>query len=77
MPTLKYYQNLLGIDCIFGTQPKMNGDVIQGISEENFSGSDFKYSTCKNIIDKYSVDINNVYGIGDSYVEKNVIFSRP
>lgn len=66
MPVLRYYKELLGIDYIFGSSPKMNGDVIDNISVSDFSGKDFKYNSCLEVINKYGVQESEVYGIGDS-----------
>ena len=67
---LKYPDDkLLGIDYIFGSVPKMDGDVIQGISEEDFPGSEFKYEACLKIINQFHAKKENIYGIGDSFVD--------
>ena len=47
---LKFYQELLNIDYIFGTNPKMNGELIERIDISDFSSKDFKYDACLNII---------------------------
>ena len=69
MPVLKYYQELLGIDYIFGTMPQMNGEMIEKITLQDFKGTDFKYEACLEIINKYNVEKENIYGIGDSAVD--------
>lgn len=69
MPVLKYYQELLGIDYIFGTMPQMDGEVIEKIALEDFNGRDFKYNACLETINKFNVKKENVYGIGDSAVD--------
>ena len=66
MPVLRYYKELLGIDYIFGSNPKMAGDIIDNIEISDFSGKDFKYNSCLDIINKLNVGKNEVYGIGDS-----------
>lgn len=66
MPVLRYYKELLGIDYIFGSNPKMTGDIIDNIEISDFSGKDFKYNSCLDIINKLNVGKNEVYGIGDS-----------
>ena len=63
MPVLRYYKELLGIDYIFGSNPKMTGDIIDNIEISDFSG---KYNSCLDIINKLNVGKNEVYGIGDS-----------
>lgn len=38
---LQYYQKILGISYVVGTNPKMAGEMIVGISEADFSSKDF------------------------------------
>lgn len=73
IPILKYYQELLGIDYIFGSTPKMDGDTILGISLEDFGDPNFKYNDCLNIINELGFEKNNIYGIGDSAVDVNML----
>lgn len=65
-PVLRYYKELLGIDYIFGSNPKMNGEIIEGIDVSDFSGKDFKYNSCLEVINKNNVQKSDIYGIGDS-----------
>ena len=44
----------------------MTGDIIDNIEISDFSGKDFKYNSCLDIINKLNVGKNEVYGIGDS-----------
>ena len=69
MPILKYYKELLGIDYIFGSMPQMNNDIIEGISLSDFKGNDFKYEACLEIINQLNAKKENIYGVGDSYVD--------
>lgn len=73
IPVLKFYQELLNIDYIFGTSPKMNGEIIEQIDISDFSSNDFKYDACLNIIQKLKVEKSNIYGIGDSIVDKKML----
>lgn len=66
LPVLKYYQNLLGIDHIVGTLPRMDGDIIIGIELSDFKGKNFKVDGCKKIIERYNVEKDSVIAIGDS-----------
>ncbi|MGI8420576.1 MAG: HAD family hydrolase [Candidatus Levyibacteriota bacterium] len=70
IPVLLYYQNLLGADYIVGTQPQMNGDTIASISEENFSGQDFKVIGVKEILKKLAISAEDTLAIGDSPADK-------
>ena len=69
LPVLRYYQELLGIDYIFGTNPKMKNDIIEGINLDNLEGKDFKYDACLDLINKLKISKENIYGIGDSAVD--------
>ena len=69
---LEYYKNKLDITYIVGTKPKMNGDAIESISEENFSGPNFKLEDSKTILDKLNITPNEVVAIGDSPADKAI-----
>ena len=69
LPILKYYKELLNINYIFGSQPKMENDIIQGITINDFEGDDFKYNSCLEIIKKYNAKKENIFAVGDSYVD--------
>ena len=69
LPILRYYEELLNINYIFGSKPKMENDIIEGITINDFEGSDFKYNACLEIINKYNAKKENIYGVGDSYVD--------
>lgn len=68
-PVLKYYQELLNITYIFGSIPNMDGDKIIDIKESDFKGHNFKYEACLSVINKYDNEEKNIYGIGDSAVD--------
>lgn len=68
-PVLKYYQELLNITYIFGSTPNMDGDKILDIQEINFKGQNFKYESCLDVINKYATCKKNIYAIGDSAVD--------
>lgn len=69
IPILNYYQKLLGIDYIFGTSPEMNDDKIDYITLNHFKGNDFKYDSCRELIESLQIPKENIYGIGDSAVD--------
>lgn len=71
-PVLSYYQKLLGISYTVGTHPKMNGDTITGISEEDSPGRDFKVIGVKKILKKLSIQPEDVLAIGDSPADKTM-----
>ncbi|MDP2788544.1 MAG: haloacid dehalogenase-like hydrolase [bacterium] len=49
-PVLEYYQRLLGIDYIVGSNPNMEGEKILGITESSFSSPKFKLDGILSII---------------------------
>jgi len=73
VPILEYYQKKLGISYVVGTKPKMEGNKIESISKEDFSGSNFKLEDSKAILDKLGIKQENVVAIGDSPADK-IIF---
>lgn len=68
-PVLKYYQELLNITYIFGSMPNMDGDKIIDIQESNFKGHNFKYEACLSVVNEYKQEAIEIYGIGDSAVD--------
>ena len=73
LPILRYYKELLNINYIFGSQPKMENDIIQGITINDFEGDDFKYNSCLEIINKYNAKKENIFAVGDSYVDIGIL----
>jgi len=65
-PVLKYYQQLLGIDYILGTSPRMEGDKILGIEVNDFGSRDFKLKGCERILAELAIDPADVACIGDA-----------
>ncbi|KKQ01515.1 MAG: Phosphoserine phosphatase [Candidatus Roizmanbacteria bacterium GW2011_GWA2_36_23] len=77
IPILKTYQNILGITHIVGTQPQMNGGIIQGISDDAFPSVNFKLHGVKKILDSLSIKAEETIAIGDSPADKAVFdFAR-
>jgi len=72
-PVLRYYQELLNITHICGSIPNMDGDKIIDIKETNFNGNNFKYEACLDIINNYSGQVEKIYGIGDSFVDVQML----
>lgn len=71
-PVLSYYQELLGITYIVGTNPKMTGEIIDGIKEENFPGRHFKVIGVKKILEELSIRPEDTLAIGDSPADKTM-----
>lgn len=72
VPVLSYYKKLLEADYIVGTKPKMNGDEILGISEEDFPGRNFKVIGVKTILENLSILPEETLAIGDSPADKTM-----
>jgi len=72
VPILNYYKDKLGITFVVGTKPKMDGDKIVSISEEDFSGYNFKLNDSKVILDKYNIKASEIVAIGDSPADKAI-----
>ena len=68
-PVAQYYQNLLGIDFLVCTRPKMDGNKIVGIELADFGAHGFKARGCQEIIDRFKVKKDNIVAIGDSIVD--------
>lgn len=71
IPVLKYYQSLLGIDYILGSQPQMDGDRIMGISTNDFpSELDFKLVWVKKLLSDLNINPKETISIGDAPVDR-------
>lgn len=66
MPVLSTYQRMLGITYIVGSEPIMSGGVIQGISESQFSGHNFKLVGTERILSDIGILSSETVAIGDS-----------
>ena len=55
-----------------GTKPKMNGNLIDSISEEDFSGPNFKLEDSKIILKNLDIISDEVIAIGDSPADKTI-----
>ena len=70
VPILEYYQKKLGISYVVGTKPKMNRNKIVSISEDDFSGNNFKLIDSKTILENLGIEAKNIISIGDSPADK-------
>lgn len=66
VPFLEIYQEILGVDYLVGSRPKMKDGTLQSISEEDFSGLDFKVRDSKKILDELQISPDELVAIGDS-----------
>jgi phosphoserine phosphatase len=72
MPILQYYQSLLGISYLVGTKPKMEGETIEGIAEDDFPGMDFKLIGIQKILESREIHPQETVALGDSPVDKKI-----
>ena len=75
IPILLYYKDKLHIDYVVGTTPKMNGDTILGISEDDFPARSWKIAGIEKALDSHKLDFSDCLAIGDSAADK-VVFDK-
>lgn len=66
VPILEFYKELLGIDYLIGTSPRIQDGIIQGIELEDFNGREFKVNGCKAIIEELGFEKKNIIALDDS-----------
>jgi phosphoserine phosphatase len=72
LPVLKYYQELLGIDYVVGSNPIIQNGTISGISSANYSSSDFKGDGIRAHLSKFGFVKDQIIAIGDSPGDKGM-----
>ena len=72
LSVLEYYQKLLVIDYIVGSNPDILKEKIVGITEFSYSGPQFKIDGIKKIIDPMKLEKENIIAIGDSPADKGM-----
>ena len=72
-PVLEYYQNILGIDYIFGSKPRIIDGKIDKIDVNSFANANFKYEWSLKMINELGIDKENVYAIGDTMRDKRML----
>jgi len=74
---LKLYQTKLGIDYLVGSDVKIKKGALAGISEESYSGSDFKLQDCKAILQRLNISSQETIALGDSPSDRSIFeFAR-
>ena len=66
LPVLNYYKNKLHIDFVVGIQPRMIGNVVDGISLDDFPSNNFKADGCSAILSQLNIPKDKVIALGDS-----------
>jgi len=69
---LKFYQEKLGFDYIFGSNPKMDGDKIIGIDESDYPSDIFKISEPAILLQSMNILKDEVISIGDSPADRSI-----
>lgn len=71
LPVLQYYQKMLGINYVIGTQPLIKNGILLGISEADFLDSDFKLFESQIILKNLAINPEESIAIGDSPGDKS------
>lgn len=69
-PILAYYQKLLGIDYVVGTDIKISKDKINGVTKKDFKRT--KLLGINEILNKLSIAEKDCLAIGDSQADKKI-----
>jgi HAD superfamily phosphoserine phosphatase-like hydrolase len=73
VPVLKFYQNLLGIDYVVGSNPQMDGETILGIDDSAYpKDKPFKIAGIEAVLQKYNFDQSQIMAMGDSPSDKGM-----
>jgi phosphoserine phosphatase len=72
LPFLKIYQDMLGADYLVGSNPRMENGKIVSISEQDYSGPDFKVQDSRVILSQLGIDAASVIAIGDSPADRGI-----
>jgi HAD superfamily phosphoserine phosphatase-like hydrolase len=70
IPVLQFYQRMLDIDYVIGTQPEIRDGIIYGVSPEHPIEKGFKFKGYKSILDKLGISFEQVVALGDSPTDK-------
>jgi len=73
LPVLEYYKNILGIDIVVGTKPKVENGVIKGITEADFPTSkEFKIIWIKKLLEKLKIRPEETVALGDAPSDRQI-----
>jgi HAD superfamily phosphoserine phosphatase-like hydrolase len=70
LPVLEIANSKLKADYLVCSNPTMVDDKIDSISEDDYSGDDFKIRDCKAILNEFGILSDSVIAIGDSPADK-------
>ena len=73
LPVLEYYQTILGIDHVVGSQPQMDGDTIIDIDESDYpANKPFKIAGIEKILSRYNFSKKEIMAMGDSSSDRGM-----
>jgi HAD superfamily phosphoserine phosphatase-like hydrolase len=72
LPLLEFYQTKLGIDYLVGSKVALENGTLTGISEESYSGPDFKLQDCQAILQKLGISPQETMALGDSPADRTI-----
>lgn len=72
LPVLQYYQKILGFTHIIGSAPKVEADVITGISQQDFRDRNFKIEGVKKILEEHAIPPEMTLAVGDSPADRKL-----
>jgi len=62
----------LNVFPIYSSKPEIEEGIIQGISADSYSGHDFKLQDCIKILERLSIEADEVVAIGDSPADRTI-----
>ena len=72
LPILRYYQKILQIDYLVGSDCGVSDGIISGISKDNYSCDEFKINDVKLLLDQLGIQSAEVVALGDSPSDKAI-----
>ncbi len=72
VPLLEIYRHKLRADYVVGSRPRIIDGRIGVITEEDYSGMDFKVRDSRAILDNLGITYDSVIAVGDSPADKGI-----
>lgn len=72
MPVLQYYQRILRITYMIGTQPVLEGEVIKVMTSKDFPERNYRVKRINQLLAELSVKPHETLAIGDSPSDKKI-----
>ncbi|HUC89305.1 MAG TPA: HAD-IB family phosphatase [Patescibacteria group bacterium] len=71
LPILQHYQQELKLDYVIGSRPRIQDNIIMGISEDDYPHPDFKLYESRKILEGLGIEPHETVAIGDSPGDKS------